>query len=218
MDEKEKQIKRELLQASHKAGACHLGSALSCVSILVDLFYTKKIDPKDFLFGKASGVAAYYTVLADLGYFGKDYVADYLKNYPLPSTEVPGITHSFGSVGHALSVAVGMALKDRERDIYVLLSDGDCQEGSTLEAALFANKHNLTNLHVLVDNNRFVACGYTPDILEMKPVWDFLRACLPNLEVVDTVKGDGISFMENNYEWHYKNLTDDLLEVALKEL
>jgi transketolase len=214
MEDKVKQIKRDVLTASFEAGACHIGSALSCVNILVDLFYNKKIHPKQFLFGKASGVGAYYAILADLGFFNHTYIAKYLREYPLPSKEVSGVRHSFGSVGHALPVACGLALADRKTDYYVLLSDGDCQEGATFEACLFAKQHHLGNLHVIVDNNGIQACGKTDDILNMDTVWGFMKKTLPSVEIVNTVKGEGVDFMENNYEWHYRNLDKELLEKA----
>ena len=216
MEDKKKQIKREILIASQKAGACHIGSALSCVDILYDLFYLDKLNPKDFIFGKASGVAAYYVILADLGYFNKDHTWKYLKSYPLPDEQVPGVWHTFGSVGHALSVAVGRAYVGKET--HVLLSDGDCQEGATFEATLFAGHHNLTNLFVYVDNNRIQACGKTKDIMNMGTVWDYMTNTLPNVQIYETTKGDGVDFMEDNYEWHYKNLTEEQLNKALCQL
>jgi transketolase len=209
-----KSLRRTILQASFDAGACHLGSALSCLEIIIPILYEKE---GIFLFGKASGVAAYYTILSEQGYFPKEKIAYYLKNYPLPSIEVPGVVHSFGSVGHALSVAVGMALGNREQNVHVLLSDGDCQEGATYEAALFARQHKLDNLFVYVDDNKMVACGPTSEILDLETAYDFLRKTLPNVEIVDTVKGQGVSFMEGDFNWHYKNLTEELLEQALKE-
>ena len=216
--EKVKQIKRDILQASYDAGACHIGSALSCVEILVDLFYVKKIKPENFLFSKASGVACYYAILADLGYFPKDKLVEYLKQYPLPSKEVAGIQHSFGSLGHGLSVATGLALADRKRDIYVLLSDGECQEGSTLEAVSFAKQHFLTNIFVIVDNNGLQACGSTKDIIDMTYIWEFMLKSLPNCWIADTIKGDGVDFMENDYTWHYKNMSKEQLNLALKQI
>jgi len=218
MAEKSKQIRKDILNASYESGACHIGSALSCVDILVDLFYNKKIKPEQFLFSKASGVATYYAILADLGYFPKGDLPRYLREYPLPSVEVPGILHSFGSLGHGLSVAVGMAIADRNKDIYVLLSDGECQEGSTMEAVLFAGHHNLTNLHVIVDNNDLQACGKTEDIMKMDNLWEFFKNTLPNCEIVDTIKGQGVDFMENDFSWHYRNLDKKLLDRALKQV
>lgn len=216
MEEKISQIKRDVLWASYEAGACHIGSALSCTSILVELLYSQ--DKKYFLFGKASGVAAYYAILADQGVFPKKRLAEYLQKYPLPSVEVPGVEFSFGSLGHALPVAAGMAYADRNEEIYVLLSDGECQEGSTLEAVQFAGHHNLTNLHVIVDNNGLQACGATKDIIDMETTWNFMRETLPSVKIIETVKGDGVDFMENDYNWHYRNMTEDELQAALKQV
>lgn len=213
-----KQIQRDILQMSYEAGACHLGSALSCVDILVDLFDNVIEDDDIFLFGKASGVATYYAILAEKGYFAKDKLVEYIKNYPLPSKEVEGVLHSFGSLGHALSVATGLALSDRNRRVFVLLSDGECQEGSTLEAVAFAGHHNLTNLYVIVDNNGIQACGHTKDILKMDTIWEYMENTLPNCKIIETVKGDGVEFMSNDHNWHYQNLTPELYEKALKQI
>lgn len=210
-------IRREVLQTSFKSGACHIGSALSCVDILVDLFYTKKIKADQFLFSKASGVATLYVILADLGYFPKEKTAEYLKQYPLASKEVNGILHSVGSIAHGLSVACGLALANRNKDYYVLLSDGEIMEGSTYEACLFARQHKIKNLYVIVDNNSLVACGKTTDILDLETAFSFMLDTLPNCQIVNTTKGDGVDFMENDYTWHYKNLTQELLDKALKE-
>lgn len=213
-----KQIKSDVLHASFQAGACHIGSALSCVDILVSILYKEKNSNDIFLFSKASGVATYYAILADKGYFPKEKLAFYLKNYPLPSTEVPGVIHSVGSLGHGLPVAVGMAFANRNKNIICLMSDGECQEGTTYESALFAKQHKLNNLFVIIDDNKIQGLGVTKDILDMKTAYDFLLATLPNLEIVETIKGSGIDFMENKAEWHYKNLTIELLEKALCQI
>lgn len=220
MDAKISQIKKDVLNASYESGACHIGSALSCVNILVTLFYAsgKTICKNDiFLFSKASGVATYYAILADKGYFPKEKLACYLKNYPLPSTEVPGIVHSFGSLGHGLSVACGLALSDRNRKVFILLSDGECQEGSTLEAVSFARQHKLDNLFVFVDNNKYQALGKTDDIMNMDGIFEFMKKNLPNCEIIDTVKGCGVDFMRGN-SWHYRNLDKEYLEKALAQI
>jgi|25BtaG_2_1085352.scaffolds.fasta_scaffold05860_3 transketolase len=219
MEDISQKIKKDILNASYEAEACHIGSALSCVDILVTLFYNHDLKDNDvFLFGKASGVATYYAILADKGHFPKDKLSHYLKNYPLPSVEVPGVVHSFGSVGHGLSVACGMALGNRNRKVYILLSDGDCQEGSTYEAVLFARQHKLDNLYVIVDDNGLQACGATKDILQLDDAFEFMKKSLKNVSIVKTVKGKGIDFMENDYTWHYKNLDKELLEKALKQI
>jgi transketolase len=215
---REKSIKRDILQASYESKACHIGSALSCVGILVDLFYNT-LKPNDvFLFAKASGAAAYYAVLADKGYFSKEKLAEYLKNYPLASKEVPGVVHSVGSVGHGLPVAVGLALADRTRDVYCLISDGEVQEGTTYEAALFARKHKLDNLYVIVDANGLQACGEVKDILPIDTALTFLHRTFPHFKVEYTTKGDGVEFMENKYEWHYLNLSEAQLKEALCQI
>lgn len=215
---KVREIKKSILLSSYKANACHIGSALSCVKILVDLFYGTLQKGDLFLFGKASGVATYYSILADKGYFPKHELHKYLKEYPLPSTEVPGVLHSFGSVGHALSVSAGLALSNRKKRVFVLLSDGDLQEGATYEAALFARQHKLKNLYVIVDNNKIVACGKTKDVLDLKTAFKFYKKTLPNIKIVNTIKGEGVSFMENSVDWHYRNLTESQLSKALWEI
>lgn len=211
-------IKKSILENSFKAGACHLGSALSCVDILIELYYKTLRKGDIFLFGKASGVSALYCILADKGYFLQNKIAYYLKNYPLPSKEVPGIIHSFGSCGHALSVAAGLATGNRKKKVYVLLSDGECQEGSTYEAALFARQHKLKNLYVIIDNNGLQALGKTKDILDLKTAFEFFEKTLPNCKIINTIKGKGIDFLENKTESHYLNLTEDLLNKALKQI
>lgn len=211
-----KQLRKDILNTSYKAGACHLGSALSCVEIVLDIHEKMRKDDI-FLFSKASGVATYYCYLAHIGNFPKEKTAEYLKNYPLPSVEVPGVIHSVGSMGHGLPVAVGLALGDRTRDVHVLLSDGECQEGSTYEAVLFASQHRLTNLHVYVDNNHLQAGGATKDILNLNDAFTFMETTLPNCHVIPTVKGSGVDFMEGDYRWHYENLTPELLLRALKQ-
>lgn len=240
---KETQIRRDVLQASFDAGACHLGSSLSCVEILVALFYGVIKENDRFIFSKASGAATYYAILADKGFFPKGNFAGYLKNYPECSKEIPGVLHSVGSVGHGLSVAVGLALSDRSRNVYCLVSDGELQEGASWEAIMFAAHHKLTNLIVLVDYNKIQACGYVENILSLDDLKAKFRAfnwCSTSIDghnegqlewalskpgrhapyviICNTIKGKGVPFMEGDYAWHYKNLTPELLEQALDGL
>lgn len=215
---KRQEIRELVLTSSYEAGACHLGSSLSTVDILVDLFYNI-LKPEDiFIFSKASGVSTYYAILADKGYFPKEKLAFYLKNYPECSKEVPGVLHSVGSVGHGLPVAVGVAYANPDKNVYVLMSDGECQEGVNFEASLFARQHNLTNLFVIVDNNKIQACDFTDNVLNMDTAFEFYKKTLPNCEIKDTIKGQGVSFMEGKTEWHYRNLDENLLKLALKEI
>jgi len=174
-----------------------------------------KLNKEDyFIFSKASGVIAYYALLANLGVIPKDKLAYYLKNYPLPSKEVPGVLVSGGSLGHGLPIAAGLALADRTRKVYVLMSDAELDEGTTWESILFKNHHKLDNLIIYVDNNGYQACGKTEDILKIP------RKFLEEMGVIfiDTIKGKGISFMENDNNWHYKNLDKDTYATAMREL
>ena len=213
-----KQIQRDILQSSFKAGACHLGSALSCVDILIDLF-DNVIKPDDvFLFSKASGSSCYYAILAELGYFSKEKLVEYLRQYPECSKEVPGVIHSIGSVGMGLSVAVGLALADRNRNVYCLISDGQLNEGVTYEAALFAGQHKLNNLYVICDNNGIQALDRTNNVLNLDTAFDFYKKTFPNFENVKTIKGAGVSFLEDSVHSHYCNLTEEQLNQALSEL
>ncbi len=210
-------LKKAILVDSFKAGACHIGSALSCIEI-VKAAYDRKEATEIFLFGKATGAAALYEVLASNGHFPKDQVAEYLKNYPLPSTEVPGVLHSFGSVGHALPIAVGLAYAQPEKHIICLVSDGDLQEGTAYESALFARQHKISNLEIWVDDNGLVACGATSDILDLETAYEFFQKTFLNFTRIKTIKGKGVDFMENDYTWHYRNLTAELLEEALRQI
>ncbi len=233
-----KKIRRRILKASFEAKACHIGSALSAVEILIALYFKVMKEEDVFIFSKASGASALYSVLAEKGIIPEDKVAYYLKNYPLPHKDVPGVVHSVGSIGHGLSVAVGMALGDRSKKVYVLMSDGEMQEGSTWEAILFAAHHKLDNLVAIVDYNKHQAFGKTNEVLNLEPLskkfnafgWtsfekdghniDYMfaiKSIMPICIIAHTIKGKGVSFMENNNDWHYLNLTKELYEKAIKE-
>jgi transketolase len=185
---------------------------------MVHLFYQVLKEGDIFLFSKASGVATYYTILADKGKFPTEKIAEYLHFYPLPSKEVPGVIHSCGSLGHGLPVAVGLAYANPDKRVYVLISDGECQEGTVYESALFARQHNLHNLHVFVDYNNIQAMGYTNNILDLTTAFEFLEKTFPNISVVHTLKGEGVDFMEDSAQWHYKNLSETQLQDALNQL
>jgi transketolase len=207
------ELRRDILQSSFDAGACHIGSALSCLGILVDLFYNQLTQDDIFIFSKASGVSAYYSILADKGYFPKEKLSFYLKNYPLPSKEVPGVLHSVGSLGHGLPIAVGLAYVNPNKRVFVLISDGEVEEGTFWESLLFKRQHKLENLKIIVDWNGCQAIGRIEDVLDLP--WDFIKSM--GVDVVKTIKGAGVSFLKDRIESHYINLTPELLERALKE-
>jgi len=150
-------LKQKIVKVSFLANACHIGSALSCADIIQEIHKIK--NKKDiFIFGKASGVSAYYCYK-----YPTKKAVEFLKKYPLPNKEA-GLPWTGGSIGQGLSVAAGMAIADRKRNIYILLGDGDIQEGQTYEALLFSRQHKLDNLKIYVDRNRLQALGNTEDI------------------------------------------------------
>lgn len=229
--------RKNILINSFKAGACHVGSSLSCVEILKAIYAVK--GDGYFIFSKASGACALYQVLAEQGIIKEEEVADYLKKYPLASKEVPGVIHSVGSIGHGLNVAVGMAYADRTKKVYCLISDGELNEGSTWEAILFAGHHRLGNLYVFVDSNGLQACGKTSDIMNLSNalaaledlnlatdivncghcVEDIIHSIKttatygePLMIEVMTTKGKGVPEIEDDYTWHYKNITEAQLK------
>jgi len=250
MKEIAKKIRKRVIELLYKHKAAHLGSCMSCIEILVALYF-KIMRPEDkFLLSKGWVAAALYSVLAEKGIIDWD---DLYENYyelgskywGLVHHTVPGIEHSFGSAGHGLPVAIGMALADRNRKVFVLMSDGEMDCGTTWESALFAPHHKLDNLVVLVDYNKLQAFGKTNEVLNLEPLiqkwkdfnWDVyeidghnfpqllkvLKLAIekkgkPHIIICHTVKGKGISFAENKLEWHYFNLTPELYEKAKREL
>lgn len=227
-----KRIKKRILEDSFKAGACHLGSSLSCVDILIAINDVKKRNDV-FLFAKASGVAAYYALMNKSWFL--------LREYPLPSKEA-GCIHSVGSLGHGLNVACGIAYADKKSKVYCLISDGELNEGSTWEALMFAGHHKLSNLIIVVDNNKIQACGRTKDILDNEPLQakfkafnlstrrcdghniEYIKDCLTRwsgkakIIIADTIKGNGIDFLEDRVDSHYKNIDQSTLKRALEQL
>ena len=246
-----KKIRGKVIELLYKHRACHLGSCMSCIEILVALYFGRILRPKDkFLLSKGWAAAALYSVLAEKGIIDwhdlyENYYEVGSKYWGLVHHTVPGIEHSFGSAGHGLPVAIGMALANRNRKIFVLMSDGEMDCGTTWESALFASHHQLDNLVVLVDYNKFQAFGRTNEVLNLEPLAEKWRNFgwivyeidghnfnkliktlrkiptiknKPSVIICHTIKGKGISFAENKLEWHYYNLTPELYEKAKNDL
>jgi transketolase len=235
---------------------------LSMAEILAVL-YTRvlRVDPKRpawpgrdrFVLSKGHGGGAVYAVLGELGFFPMDWFEGYYRDAGKLmghiSHHVPGVEFSTGSLGHGLPVAVGMALAakgaGRTHRVVCLLSDGDCDEGSTWEAILFAAQHRLDNLTVIVDYNKVQALGASKDVLDLEPLaqkladfhWaarevdghdvDAIAAALcplpfaagkPSWLICHTVKGKGVSWMEGTVACHYGSVTDAQLAQALAEV
>jgi len=256
------QIRRHALVMVHRADSSHIGGALSVADILAVLYgrvlRVRSEDPEwpdrdRLVFSKGHACTALYAALALGGFFPLDELASYgWKGTRLlghASHEVPGVEWSTGSLGHGLGLACGQALAGKRRSagwrVFAVLSDGELDEGSTWESALFAAHHGLDNLCVIVDRNGQQALGRTEDVLALGDIcakfssfgWKTAEidghdhtALLQSLEaaVVDgaptcivarTIKGKGVRFMEDRLEWHYRSpKTVDLLERALQEL
>ena len=233
-------IRRHALRMVHAAKASHIGSCLSAADILAVL-YAKvlRIDParpdwpdRDrFIFSKGHAAAALYAALAEQGFFPLEWLESYCRDgSPLlghATATVPGVELSTGSLGHGLPVACGMALAAKRKGlpqrVFCLMSDGECDEGSVWEAALFAPHHNLDNLVAIVDYNKLQGFGDVKDVLKLEPLaakWQAFRWSVreidghdvPALEadpvgravrarpasmiVAHTIKGKGVSYME----------------------
>ncbi len=258
-----KEIRKKVLRMSFRSKTAHIGSSLSEVDILTVLYFKiLSIDPQNpekdnrdrFVLSKGHGAAGLYAALAQRGFFGQGLLNTYCQDgsdLPGHSTKkcVPGVEVSTGSLGHGLPMACGMALvgkrDSKDYRVFVLMSDGEMEEGTTWEAALFASHHKLDNLVVLVDYNKLQALGRTNEVLNLEPLKDKWESfgwkvkeinghnfqeienalselpfeqTKPSLVIAHTIKGKGVSFMEDKLEWHYKNLDEALLEKALREL
>jgi transketolase len=246
-------IRRQFLRMHFEARSGHLGSGLSAIDILTYL-YSAWLAPADqFILSKGHGASSLYATLhhfgklsdAELGTYYKD--GTLLPAHPAP-LGVAAIPAATGSLGHGLPIATGMAysqkyLQGTGARVACLLSDGECDEGSTWEAALFAGHHQLSNLTVFVDANGIQGFGRTEDVLTLEPFskkWeafgfevsecnghDFvaLHAAVsahtstrPRCVIARTVKGKGVSFMENTVDWHYWPMNDAQYAQALAEL
>ena len=256
------QYRARVVAMSHAAKAAHLASALSCLDILTVLYESVlNIDParpkwedRDrFILSKGHAAAALYAVLADKGFFPAGDLERYGKAGSMleehPSPKVPGVEAATGSLGHGLPVGSGMALAARiqQRDYrtFVLMSDGECNEGSVWEACLFAAANKLGNLCAFVDFNKWQATGRSREVLALDPLVDKFRSFgwnvheidghdhaqilnavaqvstaqqQPTMVVAHTVKGRGVSFMEDDNNWHYRIPTEEEVERARIEL
>lgn len=252
-----------LVQMSHRSGAAHLGSALSCVDLLVAAYEVAvRIDPKNataadrdrLILSKGHAAPALYAVLAQRGFIDENLLATFgAAGGCLPEQMgphcVPGIEAATGSLGHGLPLGTGMALASRIQKsgfrVVVVMSDGECNEGSVWEAAMFAAGRGLDNLTIMVDYNKWQATGRSNEVMALAPLakkfeafgWSAvdvdghdLQALTEHLSqlpretgkptalVCHTVKGKGVSFMEDDNNWHYRIPTQEEVLAAWKEL
>jgi transketolase len=248
------QCAEQLLALYQRAHAGHIGSSLSCLEILVDLCFQRLSATDVLILSKGHAAGALYTTLALSGRMPEARLETFYQDgtllaaHPPCSGAIAAIPFGTGSLGHGLSLATGTALSQRftgaEFHTYAVLSDGDCNEGSTWEAALFAAQHKLTNLTVIVDLNGLQGIGYTKDIINLEPVADKWRAfgfavavaengndfaslaraheqlagsTGPRCLIARTVKGHGVSFMQDKMEWHYLPMSDAQYHQACGE-
>lgn len=252
-----KEIRKKLLLIHCKSGSSHIGSAFSIVEILIMLYFRiLKINPKKlkdvnrdhFILSKGHAVSALYVTLAKKGFFNEEILDGYcMDNGFLPGHpdrfSVPGIETSTGSLGHGLSIGVGLAFagkKDRKNyKTYVLMSDGECQEGSVWEASISASRLKLDNLIGIIDANKLQAYEKTDNIQLISSLkrkfesfgWSVREIDGHNFEqlekvfknipfenekptmiIAHTIKGKGIPTMENKLEWHYRSPKENQLK------
>jgi len=244
----------------HKASASHIGSVLSICDIVAVLYGSvMKIEPENpnfkqrdrFILSKGHACVAVYAALAHKGFFSLDALESYgandswLMNHI--SHKVPGVEFSTGALGHGLSFGVGKALAGKQQNsdwqTFVVLSDGEMDEGSNWEALMFASHHNLKNLTAIIDYNKLQSLDTVESTLSLEPLVEKLRSFgayvievdghnhvslnkalsytdnnKPLVVIAHTVKGKGVSFMENKVEWHYKSPNLKEASNALKEI
>ena len=258
-----KKIRKNILDMAFSGSTVHLGCSLCLVEILAVIYrshlnydFFDPLDPKrDFLIlSKGHGVMAQYACMKELGWLDKKSLLNYFSDGSnlkgLADSRVPGIEVSSGSLGHGLSVGVGIAfghhLQKVNQKTFIIVGDGELNEGVCWEAIQFAGHHQLQNLLIVVDKNNFQAMGPTSEIINQDNLKNQIesfnfnvedvdghneheldqaiqglfarRNNKPNCIVANTIKGKGISFMENNNDWHYLRLDQALYESARSEL
>jgi len=175
-------VRRQVLEMAVRAGGGHIAPSLSCVDILVTLYYDILQSQDRFILSKGHAVAALYAILADMGYFPLEELEGFCQGGRLgghPDWGVPGVDFPTGALGHGLSVGVGMAwaasMEKSPCRVFVLMGDGECQKGQVWEAAAFAAHHKLSNLMAIVDRNRLQAVDPTESTMRLDPLPDRWR-------------------------------------------
>ena len=266
LEDKARFIRQRIIDLTVTAGSGHVGGALSMTDVAVVLYYRiLRIDPSRpdwperdrFVLSKGHGGLGLYPIMADRGYFAPEELETYNKldsrfgMHP-DMLKIPGIEMSTGSLGHGLAVAIGMALAARHHRqgyrVFVLMGDGECQEGTVWEAAITAAHYRLGNIVGIVDRNMYQVDGHTEELAALEPLAEKWRAfgwqavdvdghdisalvdvfegldvglhrSQPQVVIADTVKGRGVGFMEQDgATWHLGSLTDDQIEEARRDI
>lgn len=250
-------VKKRFLAMYKRANAGHIGSSLSCAEILVFLRFAWMTDQDHLVLSKGHAAAALYALLAESGRLSQDQLDSFYDEGTLlpalpPFNTVEGIPFATGSLGYGLSLCAGMglgaALSQKDERCFCVTSDGELDEGSVWEAALFIAHHRLTNVVWVIDRNRIQAFGRTEDVMALEPLDDKLRAfgfhvvtvdghdfpallaargaCVdilaarrtPLAIVANTTKGHGVSYMRDTVDCHYLPMSDAQYAQALDEL
>jgi transketolase len=259
-----RELRARIIDTSSRTGTPHLASCLSCVDILTALYFdVLKIDPAQphdvardrFILSKGHGAPTLFQVLAKRGFYPESMLESYgqdggvFAEHPPTPDHLAGIEAATGSLGHGLPIGLGMALAGRIQarpyNVYVVLGDGECNEGSVWEAAMLAAAQRVANLCVIVDFNKWQATGRSREVMALDPLADKWRAFgwnalevdghdmtallgalqrhpaadgRPTAIIAHTVKGKGVSFMEDDNNWHYRIPTADEVIKAKLEL
>lgn len=257
-------LRAQIIENSHRTQTPHLGSCLSCVDILVAVyFHALRMDPGNpqdpardrFILSKGHGAPALFHVLAMRGFYPEAMLSNYgedggiFAEHPPTPDKLPGIEAATGALGHGLPIALGMALSARIQErgykVLALLGDGECNEGSVWEAAMLAAAQKVDNLGVVVDFNKWQATGRSKEVMALEPFADKWRAFgwsayevdghdmgalvdllskfpdgsgKPVAIIAHTIKGKGVSFMEDDNNWHYRIPSSDEILKARIEL
>lgn len=263
LEKESKELRRQVLTMIMKAHASHIGSSYSIIELLVYLYEkVLRVNPKKpldanrdrFILSKGWGISALYAMLARKKFFSNKLLDNYCKDGSkligiATRNGIPGIEATTGSMGHGLPIGVGMAkglkIQKNKARVYVVISDGECDEGSTWEGILLGAHHKLDNLTVIIDYNKWQSFGRTNEVLNLEPLKDKWRSFnwhveelmdghdfsqiekafnavrtikgRPSVIIAHTVKGKGLSAIEDKNEWHYQTPREHEIEVAKKE-
>ncbi len=249
--QKQYEYRKKLLAMYYNANAGHIGCSLSCIDILIALFELKSGDERVIL-SKGHAAAALYTMLNETGEISDETLSTFYKNGTKLSAHpsanfFTNIPFALGSLGHGLPIGCGIAyankLTNNKENIFILMSDGETNEGTTWEAAHFAVAKKLDNLIVVIDKNKLQGFGYTKDVLgdtaeigkwksigfdaieeDGHDVEKLIKSInhlksnknrLPKLIIANTIKGKGVDYMENKLEWHYLPMDIEMYNRAL---
>ena len=257
-------LRARIIETSAKTSTPHLGSCLSCVDLLVAVYFSiLSIDPKNpkdpkrdrFILSKGHAAPALFQILAMRGFYPESWLETYgqdggvFAEHPPTPDHLDGIEAATGSLGHGLPLGLGMALSARIKNlsynVFAILSDGECNEGSVWEAAMLAAAQKVSNLHVMIDFNKWQATGRSQEVMALDPLVEKWRAFgwralevdghnikeiiealqnkptgdnRPTAIIAHTIKGRGVSFMEDDNNWHYRIPTEDEVRRSKEEL